>query len=139
MSFRALLCVVVIVVTGHGAQAWAQQRLDAATLEALTERAEENKVRLGLTAEQEEKVTPILEASREKQLGILEKHGFGKGVKPKLSLREKLSLAREMKAVRADTEAALSRHLSREQMKTYKTIQDERRARMKKFMKSRDS
>lgn len=114
-----------------------ERGLDDSTLEALIERAEENRVRLGLTQEQEAQVKPILERSRERRLDILERYGFGDGQKPSLRLREKLSLAKEMKAVRQETDAALSRHLSREQMAIYADIQDEHRERMKKYMKDR--
>jgi hypothetical protein len=125
----AFLTVAPVSATERG--------LDASTLEALMERAEENRARLGLTPEQEAQVKPILERSRERRLDILERYGFGDGQKPSLRLREKLSLAKEMKAVRAETDAALSRHLSREQMAIYADIQDERRERMKDYMKDR--
>lgn len=135
-SKLALAAFILIVMAPAATQA-ADRQIDEATLEALMERAEENKARLGLSAEQEAKVEPILEGAREKRLAILERHGFGGGNKPSLSLREKLSLAKEMKAVRQDTEAALSRHLSDSQMKVYKDIQDERREQLKKYIKSR--
>ena len=115
----------------------ADRQIDDATLEALMEQAEENRARLNLTPEQEKEVQPIIEGSRDRRLAILERYGFGRGTKPSLSLREKISLAKDMKAVRQDTEAALARQLTREQMATYKAIQDERRARMKEIMKSR--
>ncbi|WP_262692533.1 hypothetical protein [Kordiimonas aestuarii] len=133
---RTLFCMVAFAAATPFAQAGARQ-IDDATFEMLMERAEENNARLGLTPAQEERVNPILEAGRDRQLAILERYGFGRGQKPSLRLREKLKLAKEMKAVRADTESALATHLSRDQMKIYKDIQDERRARMKEFMKSR--
>tara|TARA_R110002050_G_scaffold258800_1_gene398154 strand:- start:425 stop:844 length:420 start_codon:yes stop_codon:yes gene_type:complete len=137
--FKSKLALVafILILMGPAASHAADRQIDEATLEALMERAEENKARLGLSAEQEAKVEPILESAREKRLAILERHGFGHGNKPALSLREKLSLAKEMKAVRKETEDKLSRHLSREQMDIYRDIQEERRARMKEYMKSR--
>lgn len=101
------------------------------------EHAAESKARLGLSAEQEAAVAPILARSREQRLGILERYGFGNGQKPSLRLREKLSLAKEMKAVRQETEQALAHHLTREQMDTYRDLQEERRERMKAYMKDR--
>jgi small-conductance mechanosensitive channel len=134
---KLALAAIVLILLGPAATHAMNRQIDEATLEALVGRAEENKTRLGLSAEQEEKVNPILEASREKRLAILERFGFGRGSKPSLSLREKTDLAKAMKAVRQDTEAALSRHLSDNQMKIYKDIQDERREQLKKYIKSR--
>ncbi len=130
---RVLLCVAAFVAAIPFAEASARQ-IDDATLERLLERAEENKARLGLTPEQEARVKPIMEAGRDRQLAILERYGFGRGQKPSLRMREKLKLAREMKAARSDTESALSKHMSREQMAIYKDIQDERRERMKAYL-----
>ncbi|WP_020398706.1 hypothetical protein [Kordiimonas gwangyangensis] len=137
LKSKLALVAFILIFMGPAATHAADRQIDDATLEALMERAEENKARLGLSAEQEAKVEPILESARDKRLAILERHGFGRGNKPSLSLREKLSLAKEMKAVRQDTEAALSRHLSDSQMKVYKDIQDERREQLKKYIKSR--
>lgn len=134
ITLRVFLCVAAFVAAIPFAEASARQ-IDDATLERLMERAEENKARLSLTPEQEARVKPIMEAGRDRQLAILERYGFGRGQKPSLRLREKLKMAREMKAARSDTESALSQHMSQEQMAIYKDIQDERRERMKAYLK----
>lgn len=103
-------------------------------LVALIEHAENAKGRLNLSEEQEKQINPIVEASRDKKIAILERYGFGKGKKPTLSLRTKIKLGKEMKAVRKDTEKALSRYLTPDQLKEYKKIQDESRSLMKKAM-----
>lgn len=137
-TLRVLLCIAVFgaAVPVAAASEW---QLDDTTLEMLMERVEENKARLGLTPEQEKRVMPILEAGRDRQLAILESYGIGRGQKPSLRLRQKLKLAREMKAARADTVSALSRHMSPEQIAVYKDIQDERRERMKAYLKKQKS
>lgn len=110
---------------------------DEGRLLEFIEHQEQSRARLNLTEEQEERIAPIIEASRDKRLAILETYGFGQGSKPKLSLRKKISLAKEMKAVREDTESALSRHLTPAQMEEYRKIQEENRQRMKEVINSR--
>lgn len=110
---------------------------DADTLAVLMEQAEQQKARLNLTDEQQRQIEPVMEAGREQRLSILESYGFGQGSKPKLSLRKKISLAKDMKSVRESTERALARYLTPTQMAEYRKIQEENRQRLKEYMSSR--
>jgi Spy/CpxP family protein refolding chaperone len=132
-----ILSAAVIVVFATLWLALAVSATDEDRIAAFLERAEQTKERLALTPEQEAQITPIMEDARDKRLTILEKYGFGNGTKPSLSLRKKVALAKEMRAVRDETNDRLARHLTREQMQEYEEIQEENRARMKEMMKSR--
>ncbi|TNE63834.1 MAG: hypothetical protein EP335_08510 [Alphaproteobacteria bacterium] len=136
--FKTALMAAFLVVAGAMAvQADDGRKVDEDRLAEFMERMEEARARLKLSPEQETQIQPIMQASREKRLAILEKHGFSGGAKPALSLRDKIALAKEMKAVREDTEKSLSQYLSDAQMKEYRKIQDENRERMKARMKAR--
>ena len=117
---------------------WAQDR--AAQLE---ERVAETKARLNLTDEQIERITPILEASFEARLAVLEKHGID--LEDRSRPQEKLgfsglrALGKDMKQVRQDTLDELSSVLSEQQIEEYKKIQSERKAELRKQLRERRS
>jgi len=119
----ALICVCTPAVADNGRVAKLQHHI-AATIE-----------RLGLTDEQTEQVRPVLEESMQARQAILSNYGIGfeGGDRPagKLKPREIMSMRREMKAVRADTQNKLEPILSDEQFAEYKLMQDERRAEMR--------
>lgn len=128
--------VAFLLVLAAAARA-EEPRFSEEQIDQLLARVEATQERLQLTEAQKAEVAPILEKSREKRLSILEGYGFGGGSKPELSFREKRALAKEMKAVRGDTEKQLATVLSAEQMAEYKKIQDENRDRLRERMKSR--
>jgi Spy/CpxP family protein refolding chaperone len=77
------------------------------------------KERLNLSKEQEEKIHPIMDASREKRRTILKKHGEQE--------RENMGILKnDMQALNKDTEKQLSSVLTEEQLKEYQKIQEER-------------
>ena len=129
-SASLLFAAMFLMVSFTAVEAQDRQITDE-QIEEFAKRAEETKARLGLTPEQEEAIQPILMNAREKQLGVLEKYGYGAGAKPNLSMRKKISMAKELKKVRGDTEKALAKHLTKEQMAEYKKIQDENREKMR--------
>lgn len=130
----ALALTILVAFSSTQVMAYAP---DSNTVADLMDHIEQQKTRLNLTEEQQQQIAPILENGRDQRLSILESYGFGQDSKPKLSFRKKISLAKEMKAVRENTERALSHYLSPGQMTEYKKIQAENRERMKEFMSSR--
>jgi Spy/CpxP family protein refolding chaperone len=77
------------------------------------------KERLNLTKEQEEKIRPIIDASREKKQTILKKYGEQE--------REHIrALKNNMAALDQDTEKQFGSVLTEEQIKEYQKIQEER-------------
>ncbi len=88
--------------------------------------------RLNLTEEQEQAIKPIVKERAEQQRDLLKTYGFEKGKsKPELSFSQKRSLGKKMKAIKKDSNNKVSKVLSDEQMKEYKKIQKENRARFK--------
>lgn len=135
--FKVIFSSVLLALLSVTSVSAESRQVDDSKLMELMERREQAMERLNLSAEQRTAIEPILEESRGRQLDVLEKYGFGSGNKPKLSLRKKLSLAKEMKKVRKDTNAALSRHLTDDQLKEFKKIQEENREQMQAMLKSR--
>ena len=113
------------------AQAQSEMNLSESQREEIQSRLASAAERLRLTDQQREQVLPILRANSEANLRILQRHGFSRGNRPDLSLRQKLSLRREFSAQRDETNERLSRVLSRDQMRIMEEIQDENRARMR--------
>ncbi|WP_417450598.1 hypothetical protein [Kordiimonas sp.] len=130
---RAMALIALIALPVVPAAAYAPY---SDTIATLMDHIEQQKARLNLTDEQQQQVGPIMETSREQRMSILENYGFGQGSKPKLSLRNKISLAKDMKSVRESTERALAQHLTPNQMAEYKKIQEENRQRIKELTSS---
>lgn len=107
---------------------------DADRTAAFAAHMEQTKARLQLTPEQEDQVAPIFEDSLYRRLAILEKYGFEEGNRPKLSLRKKMKLGKEMKGVRKDMEKALSLYLTKDQLKEFQKIQKENQDRMREMI-----
>jgi hypothetical protein len=80
----------------------------------------EQEPRLSLTAEQKQKLDPLVQASIDRRITILEKHGIGPGanVTP-AALQPAMP---EIQAENAQLRAALAAVLSQDQLKTYDDI-----------------
>ena len=101
----------------------------------------ETKARLDLTDEQAEKITPILQSNFESRRAVLLKYGIDiESRKPpaqKLGFRKARTLGKEINKVRASTEKALEDILTKEQMSEYKTMQNERKNKMRERLRAR--
>ena len=96
---------------------------------------EQAKQRLDLTDEQLEQLRPILKASIEESIAVLQKHDIDLSVpkeqRERPSFREMRALGKDMKQVRESTTDKLAGVLSEEQLETYIKIQEERRKQMR--------
>ena len=132
----AALAIVAIGITPATAAA---EDDHAAQLE---ERLAETKARLGLTDEQIEQITPILEAGFEAQMAVLDRHGIdledrGTGESERIGFRAMRALRGDLQEVRADTLEELGDVLTDEQMAEYRKIQEERRAELRERIRER--
>ena len=86
----------------------------------------EMKERLGLTDAQMTEVRPIMQESAERRLVILSERGLnGPEDVAQLSLFRRVSLARDMKKVRDETDERLGRVLTQVQMSEFRNMRDE--------------
>ena len=84
------------------------------------------KERLHLTDAQATEVRPIMKESAEQRLAIMNKRRLkGREDVKRLSLFQKMSLGREMKKVRDETDERLSRVLTKVQIKEFRRMRDE--------------
>lgn len=94
--------------------------------------------RLELSGEQSEAFRPVIKASSEQRLEVMNDYGIEPGnpqaIKD-LSFRKKLKLRGEMQAIDKSTEKKLKEILSEDQLKLWKEIAEERRAEMQKQIK----
>ena len=134
----SLGAVCIVVLSGLAVGAAAQdQRVTDDQIAQVQERVDATRARLNLTPEQEQTLTPILTDSVEQRLGVLASYGFGDGANPKLSLRQKLSLRRELVEIRDATDAQVVGVLNEEQLAEYRTIQDENQEQIKARLQDR--
>jgi len=82
-------------------------------------------LRLKLTAEQEQKVMPIIEQNFEKKKAMLKSYGFLSGSTPELSRQQKEEIDAKMVEIRAETRVQLAELLSPQQIEELKKIQRE--------------
>ncbi len=108
---------------------------------ALEEMFAETKARLDLTDEQAEQITPILQSNFESRQAVLLKYGIDlESRKPpaqKLGFRKARTLGKELEKVGASTEKALKDILTKEQMREYKAMQNERKNKMRERLRAR--
>ena len=96
--------------------------------------------RLELTDEQAPAVAEILQNTYAERFILLDKHGVNldSSNSQRPSRSTMLNLRRDMERLDADTRKQLGKHLSKQQMKTYKKIEKERQNRMRqRFMGGR--
>ena len=108
--------------------------------ERIRAQIEESLERLQLTEEQRETVRPILDESFTQRLAVLEKHGIdleNQGANERPGFRTMRKLGKDMDKVRKDTEEQLQAVLTADQMKVWKEMEEERRARMREQFKNR--
>jgi hypothetical protein len=110
MILRALL-LALVAFTGV---AMAQQQTIETKIQELRER-------LALTPEQEQKITPLLEARNAKLRDLRAK------TSDDASRAEKMALLRQAKAIQKDFDAQLEPILSKEQMKEWQQFREEAR------------
>ena len=107
---------------------------------ALEEMIAETKARLDLTDEQAERVAPVLQSGFESQRSVLKKYGIdiesGEPPAQKLGFRKARAMGQELQTVRASTAEALEDILTKEQMREYETMQDERRNKMRERIRA---
>ena len=107
---------------------------------ALEEMFAETKDRLDLSDEQVKKIEPILQSSYESQQAVLQKYGIdiesGEPPAHKLGFRKARAMGQELQTVRASTAEALEDILTKEQMREYETMQDERRNKMRERIRA---
>jgi len=110
--------------------------------EHIAQRIEEVKRRLELTDAQVEAITPIASEGIEAQRAVLARYGIDLD-KPDAKVRERLGfrklreLGSELAKVRAATEEKLEDILSKEQMKTFKAMQEEQREAIRRRLRAR--
>ena len=132
--------VCLAVASGMAMTAAAQeQRFSDEQIAQIEERVAATRERLQLTPEQQAALEPILTASVEQRLAVLQSYGFSGEERPKLSFRQKLSLRKEMQAIREKTESEVAGVLSEEQLAEYKKIQDENREQLRARLQNRNS
>lgn len=112
--------------------AYGQDHSPSATqIQQFEQHVENVRQRLQLTEIQHTDLEPILLKSFEDRINILKSYGFSKETRPKLSLRKKLALRRDMNDLRDRTEQAVSVILNDQQMDEFLEIQEENRKRMR--------
>jgi hypothetical protein len=112
--------------------AYGQDHSPSATqIQQFEQHVENVRQRLQLTEIQRTDLEPILLKSFEDRINILKSYGFSKETRPKLSLRKKLALRRDMNDLRDRTEQAVSVILNDQQMDEFLEIQEENRKRMR--------
>jgi hypothetical protein len=112
--------------------AYGQDHSPSATqIQQFEQHVENVRQRLQLTEIQRTDLEPILSKSFEDRINILKSYGFSKETRPKLSLRKKLALRRDMNDLRDRTEQAVSVILNDQQMDEFLEIQEENRKRMR--------
>ena len=126
---RRFAVLAVLAVTLANGPAVASDREGDA--ERLQQRVEAFKDRLKLTPEQTERLEPIFLESLAARRDILAKYGVSGDERPELSMRQKISLARELRAARNASDAEIGEHLTAEQRAELKKIQDEWRDRFR--------
>ncbi|WP_461535057.1 hypothetical protein [Spongorhabdus nitratireducens] len=132
--------LLTILLTNAGLTSAAAPEISDEQREKIEQQLQDTKARLKLTPEQEAKLTPILEASREKRMEVFEKYGLGNsGERKKLSFREKRALGKEMKTLRTETNKQVKEVLSEDQYNEYLVIQDERKQKMRERIQNRNS
>lgn len=97
--------------------------------------------RLNLTDEQLAQVEPIMRARVDASRAVMEKYGFSpeSGGQGDSSLRQMRAMSKELEPIRKQADQELAEVLSKDQMKEYREIQDERRAQMRSEIKARRS
>ncbi len=120
-AVSALLAAILVSAAVASDRQW-----DA---EQFQQRIEAFKDRLKLSPEQAERLTPIFLKSLAARRDILAKHGFSRDTRPELSTLQKISLGRDLRAVRKASDAEIGQHLNAEQRAELEKIQDEWRDR----------
>ena len=132
--------VCLAAAAGMAVGAAAQdRRLTDEQIAQIEERVAATRQRLQLTPEQQAALEPILTASAEQRVAVLQSYGFSGETRPKLSFRQKLSLRKEMQAIREKTEGQVAEVLSAEQLAEYKKIQEENREQLRARLQNRNS
>jgi len=134
---KNILVLIALLVTNLSFQLHAEE-----SKKDFSERFEQVKLRLALSPEQVEAITPILISSAERAQKVLAKYGIdieqGKDNKnAKLGFSKLRKMAKEMASEREKTKAALSVHLNDQQMKEYTEIQAERKKMMRERLLNR--
>ena len=124
-SFSAALFALLLFTVVSTGKALENDGLGADFWEKYDDITDWITLRLKLTAEQEDKVLPLLERSFELQLSILEDYGFAKGKMPKLTREQKEELDAKIIASRAATRVEMVKILNAQQLEELKKIQQE--------------
>jgi hypothetical protein len=115
-----------------------QVSADDHTPQAL-DQIEQTIAQLGLTDEQIELVKPVLKESMAAQQKIMSTYGidleYREGPADKLGRRQARSMRKELDTVRTDTLDELENILSDQQLDEFKSIQEERRAEMREYIR----
>lgn len=132
-----LRMALVAGVAFLGSTATAQE-IDPAVIE---QRISDMAERLGLSDDQVEQVSPVIQSAMERQQRILDRYGIdpanrGEGGK-RLGLRDARAMRSEMLAVRENTRGALDGILTDEQLDEFLVIQEERRAELRERIRAR--
>ena len=109
-------------------------------IERIRAQVQETQERLQLTEAQQEAIRPILEESFEQRLAVLEKHGIdleNRGANERPGFRTMRKLRKDMDKVRKETEKQLDNALTADQMKVWKELEEERRARMREQLENK--
>ncbi len=115
------------------------QSLSDEQIQAFADRIEEARQRLQLSNEQETALTPIITESVRERVAVLQRYGFSRENRPDLSFRQKLGLRKEMNVLRDNTNEQVAAILTEEQMREWRKIQEEARARMRDWVLKRDN
>ena len=139
ITLAAVVTWLALSAASTGSPAQEADRAELA--EEFQQRLKEARTRLNLTGEQVERVRPILRASAEGLLEVLEEHGVDlrdrSGPAGRLRLLQLRRLQRDLDAVRRRTVKALDDVLTDAQLEAYQEIQEENRQSMRERLRQR--
>ncbi|HEY5754401.1 MAG TPA: hypothetical protein VIU34_01200 [Steroidobacter sp.] len=136
--FAALAAMAAVIVAGNTATAQTRERqLSEQQRAQIEERLSAVRARLDLTAEQEAQLQPILRASFEKRIALLNAAGVSRDGGSQPSLQQMRALRGEMAELAAQTEKQVATVLDERQMKEFRKIQDEMREQVRARIRER--
>lgn len=133
MRWVCLTLILALSIVSGSAAVQAQTEKPDVNKEEIQKRMMEAKERLQLTDEQVEAIKPLFRTEAEKLRTIRAKYGENP------SKKDKRNMMREMKPVQESFNAGMEKILTPDQMKIWKEMKEERKARMKEEYQRRQS
>ncbi|WP_129648135.1 hypothetical protein [Peristeroidobacter agariperforans] len=136
--FVAMVAAFAAIVAAGAVGAQQRERALSEEQRAQMEaRLEEVRTRLDLSAEQQAQLQPILRASFEKRLALLDAYGLNRDGGQRPSFQQMRALRGEMTELREATERQVAAVLDERQMAEFRKIQDEMREQLQARFKER--